>query len=147
MAGSRVREVVNAAVDALKVDTALLALTANTPTGTHVKQKTSPPYTVVMGGDELPWAITLDDGFDQGDSGGRQVDVLVQCVSIYPGSLEVDAMAGRVMEVLTDAAPWTAVPGFQLAEFIRNAAVPPADVVGDGVLWFVRWVSVRVFLV
>jgi hypothetical protein len=141
---------VNAAVDALKGDTTLDTLLGSAAVYTHVPQGTDPPYAMVMGGDEVPWAITMDMGGDDGDNGGRQVDVTVQCVSTYRGSLQVDAIAARVMELLTDASTWTsspAVTGYQLAEFIRNIAQPPVDLNSDGVLWFVRVVTVRVSLV
>lgn len=161
MAGSRVRDCVNAAVDALKADAALIAILNPPANGggevpkvyTHVPQSTEAPYAQVLGGDEIPWAPTLVEygigsplGTDGGDSGGRQVDVVVQCVSTYRGTKEVDNIASRVMEVLTDDATWSAVVGFQLAEFVRNAFQPPVDLNADGVLWFVRLVTVRVTL-
>jgi hypothetical protein len=153
VAASRVRDCVNAAVDALKFDTTLTTLLGSAKVYTHVKQGTPTPYTLVMGGDEIPWVVTLEcSSFgspattDGGDSGGRQVDVLVQCVSTYQGSAEVDGVASRVMEVLTDSATWAAVTAFQLAEFVRNTAQPPVDLNADGVLWFVRVVTVRVSL-
>lgn len=145
MAGSRVQDVVNAGVDALQADTALIALLGTAKSYTHVPQGTDTPYTMVIGGDEAPWAVTLAFG-DDGDSGGRQVDVIVQCVSTYRGSAQVDGIASRVMEVLTDASAWAAVDGFQLAEFVRNTAQPPIDLNSDGTLWFVRLVTVRVTL-
>jgi hypothetical protein len=75
------------------------------------------------------------------------VDVWAQCVSIYRGTQQVDAIASRVMEVLTEASNWrgiTALPDFQLAEFVRNTAQLPTDL--NGVLWFQRLVVVRVSL-
>ena len=153
MAGSRVRDCVNAAVDALKADSALLALVGLvTKVDTHIRQGTDAPYTQVLGGEEIPWAPVLIQTIgspletDGGDSGGRQVDVIVQCVSTYRGTKEVDQIASRVMEVLTDDATWRLVTGFQLAEFVRNAFQPPIDLNADGVLWFVRLVTVRVTL-
>lgn len=142
MAGSRVRDCVNASVDALKVDSALLALVGTDKVHTHIKQNTDPPYTLVMGGDELPWV--QDFG---GDSGGRQVDVLVQCVSTYRGTLQVDSIADRVMEVLLEDTPWTGISGYSAVEFVRNSFQPPVDLNSDGVLWFMRQVAVRVSLV
>lgn len=147
MAGSRVRDCVNAAVDALKVDATLLATLGTSKVGTHLAQGTDAPYVLVMGGDEIPWAETMEFDGDDGDSGGRQVDVLVQCVSTYRGTSQVDTIADRVMEVLTSAATWSAVSGFAVAVFIRNAAQPPIDLNSDGVLWFARQVTVRVTLV
>jgi 3-deoxy-D-arabino-heptulosonate 7-phosphate (DAHP) synthase len=145
MAGSRVRECVNAAVDALKVDTALLAIVGTGKVAVHITQGTPPPYAMVRGGTEVPWAITLDDAFDDdGDNGGRQIDVLVDLVSTYRGSSEVDSMADRVMEVLTDQSIWSGISGFQLAEFVRNDAPPPQALAADGTLWFTRFVTMRV---
>jgi hypothetical protein len=146
VAGSRVRDCVNAAVDALKVDSSLLALVGTDKVHTHLKQGTDPPYVLLMGGDELPWAVTFAMG-DSGDNGARQVDVVVQCASTYRGSMQVDSIASRVLEVLTDDAIWSGVSGFQVSEFIRNAFQPPADINSDGVLWFQRFVTVRVSLV
>ena len=153
MAGSRVRDCVNAAVDALKADTALLALVgAATKVDTHIRQGTDTPYAMVLGGDEIPWAPVLIQTLgspldtDGGDDGGRQVDIIVQCVSTYRGTKEVDQMADRVLTVLTDDDTWRLVDGFQLSEFVRNAFQPPIDLNADGVLWFVRLVTVRVTL-
>lgn len=143
MAGSRVRECVNAAIDALKVDTALLGIVGTGKVAVHIKQGTPPPYVMVRGGTEVPWSITLDD---DGDNGGRQVDVLVDLVSTYQGSSQVDSMADRVMEVLTDQSVWSSLPTFQLAEFIRNDAPPPQALSADGTLWFTRFVTMRVSL-
>ena len=142
MAGSRVRDCVNAAVDALKVDSALLALVGAGKVAVHIPQNTDPPYTMVMGGDELPWVTDFG-----GDSGGRQVDVLVGCVSTYRGSSQVDSIASRVMDVLMDDTIWGAVSGFSAVEFVRNSFQPPVDLGNDGVLWFQRLVAVRVSLV
>lgn len=149
MAASRVPETVAAAVTALAGDVTLTALLGGAKAYTHVPQSTDPPYVVVLGGDELPWAVTLADPTspeDFGDSGGRQCDVWVQCVSTYRGTEQVDGIASRVMEVLTDGGTWSGTPmlGFQLAEFVRNSAFPPTDL--NGVLWFQRTVVVRVSL-
>ncbi len=153
MAGSRVRDCVNAAIDALKADTTLLALVgAATKVDTHIRQGTDTPYVMLLGGDEIPWAVTFEQTLgspldtDGGDGGGRQVDVIAQCVSTYRGTKEVDEIASRVLEVLTDDATWAQVTGFRLAEFVRNAFQPPIDLNADGTLWFVRLVTVRVTL-
>jgi hypothetical protein len=68
----------------------------------------------------------------------------VDLVSTYRGSSQVDSMADRVMEVLTDQSIWSAITGFQLAEFIRNDAPPPQALAADGTLWFTRFVTMRV---
>jgi len=143
VASSRVRDCVNAAVDTLKGDTALLALVgAADRINVHIPQGTETPYTMIMGGDEVPWAQAFGD-----DTPSRQVDVLVQCVSTYRGSSQVDGLASRVMDVLTNDPTWSGVSGFSAVEFVRNAFQPPVDLNNDGVLWFVRVVTVRVSLV
>ena len=71
---------------------------------------------------------------------------MVDCVSIGRGTAQVDSIADRVMEVLTDPDVWMMVDGFHLCEFIRNAAQLPLDINNDGVIWFVRTVVVRVSL-
>ena len=144
MAASRVPDVVTAAV------TALQAIGA--PAFTHVPKGTDPPYELVMGGDELPWAMgfACDDltgtpaGTDAGDSGGRTVDVFVACVSTFRGSAEVDDMASVAMAELIQVTPWLGVHGFQAVDFVRNSASPPQDIAGDGVMWFQRTLVVRV---
>lgn len=146
MAASRVPDVVEAAVAALVADGATAY--------THVPKGTDPPYELVLGGDEQPFAqgFVCADIFgspttsDAGDSGGRMVDVLVSCVSTFRGSAEVDDMASGVMDVLTALPTWVGVPGFQAVDFIRNTATVPQDIAGDGVMWFLRTVVVRVTL-
>lgn len=153
MAASRVPDVVNAVVDNLRADGELTALLGTAKVYTHVPQQTTAPYALVMGGDEIPWAETMTfgtfvspDANDGGDSGGRQVDAIVQCVSKSRGSAEVDDIASRVIELLTDPDTWDNVTGFQIALFIRNAGQPPIDLSNDGDMYFVRQVTVRVFL-
>lgn len=153
MAGSRVRDCNNAAVDALKNDSTLSALLGGAKSYTHVPQGTDPPYVMVRGGDEVPWVVsfTMDSDFspvesDGGDNGARQVDVMVDCVTTARGTAQVDSIADRVMELLTDQSVWSGVEGFQLAEFIRNAAQLPLDLNNDGVIWYVRTVTVRASL-
>jgi hypothetical protein len=151
MAGSRIPDVVAAAVSALATDATLATLLGGPKAYTHVPQNSDPPWVWVLGGDEVPWAVTLTDfasPSDYGDSGGRQCDVVVQCASTYRGTKEVDGIASRVMEVLIDGDPWTAtaLSGFQLAELVRNSALPAADLFADGRLWFQRAVVVRVSL-
>src|SRR5512139_308586 len=133
----------------LAVDAAGAVVSRASTVYTHVPQSTDPPYVVVLGGDEVPWAVTLADDTspaDYGDSGGRQCDVLVRCVTTYRGTEQVDAIASRVIEVLTDGDTWagTAMTGFLLAEFVRNVAFSPTDL--SGVFWFERTVTVRVTL-
>ena len=145
MAASRVPDVVEAAVAALVNDGAVAY--------THVPKGTDPPYELVMGGTEIPFApgFVCDPfgspaGGDMGDSGGRQVDVIVSCVSTFRGSAEVDDMASDAMAILTTLATWIGVAGFQAVDFVSNTATVPQDLAGDGVMWFLRTVVVRVTL-
>jgi hypothetical protein len=144
VAGSRVPDVVNAAVDGLRADATLISasLLNGSKVFTHVEQGTTTPYCVVLGGDEAPWSETFGE-----DNGGRTVDVLVQCVSTYKGSKQVDDVASQVMETLLDSDTWSAVDDFGAVQFVRNTAQLPVDLNADGVLWFVRVVTVRVTLV
>jgi hypothetical protein len=144
VAASRVSDVVNAAVDGLKADATLIgaSLLNGSKVYTHVEQGTTTPYCVVLGGDEAPWSDTFGE-----DNGGRTVDVLVQCVSTYKGSKQVDDIASQVMAVLLDSDTWSGLSGYGAEQFVRNAAQFPVDLNSDGVLWFVRVVTVRVTLV
>lgn len=146
MAGSRVAACVNVAVDTLKADAGVLAILTTAKVYTHVPQTTDAPYLMVLGGDEVPWAETWEVGSDSGDSGGRQVDVAVRCVSQYRGSAQVDDLADAVMTALIDRDAWSALSGFQLVQFVRNQSQPPSDLSSDGVMWFERVVTVRVTL-
>ena len=150
MAGSRVRPCVNAAVDAVKVDADLLSIVGANKIATHIPQDTDPPFVLVMGGDELPFAETMESLYDgspdSGDSAGRTVDVTCQCSSTYRGTAQVDAMADRVMTVLLDDSIWYGLSGFQRVQFVRNQGIPPSDPNNDGTLWFIRLVTVRVTL-
>lgn len=153
MAGSRVRDCNNAAVDALKTDATLSSLLGGGKAYTHVPKGTDPPYVLVRGGDEVPWAVTMamdslisPEETDGGDNGARQVDIMVDCVSTGRGSAQVDSIADRVMEILTDQDSFFGLSGFQLSEFIRNSAQLPLDINNDGVIWYVRTVNVRVSL-
>jgi hypothetical protein len=158
MAGSRVPDCVNAAVDALKASTTLTVMLGGAKVYTHVVQNTPAPYVFVMGGDELPWAESMECQSvmgspgsptvttDGGDHGSRQVEVWAQCVSTERGSLQVDAMASEVLTVLTDPWSWSGISGFEVVEFLRNGFVPPAPLGTDATLWFVRTVQVRVIV-
>lgn len=154
MAGSRVGDVVAAAVTALQGDTELRTRLGGAATVyTHVEQGTDPPYVAVLGGDEQPWAVTFEQYADttigdDGDNGGRTVDVVCQCMSTYRGTKEVDSIADRVIEVLTSVSTWTVtgLEDFQLAELVRNTALIPTDLFVMGTLWFQRQVVIRVTL-
>lgn len=141
MAGSHVPAVVAAAVSALKTDTTLTGLLGGAKAYTHVPQGTDAPYLAILGGDEIPWVVEFGD-----DNGARQVDLLVNCVTIYKGTLQADTIASAVMSVLLENAPWLSIDEYEQVELVRNTAQPPIDMLGDGVYWFLRTVAVRVSL-
>lgn len=140
MPGSRVPEIVNLAVDMLIADTGFTALLGGPKVYTHPPQKTAAPFALVEGGDEVPWTVDMPDP----DNAARQVDVMVQLASTYKGQTEVNDLASRCMEVLLDEALWVSLSGLHLVEFVKNQFQPPADLMSDGVLWYVRIVSVKV---
>lgn len=143
MAGSRVTDVVNAAVDALVADATLIGASwlNGAKVYTHVPMDTDPPYVVVLGGDELPWAESFDAS---GDDAARQVDVNVRAVSAYRGTKQVDGLANLIMTRLTTASTWSGVTGFSACLFVRNAAPTITEI--NGALWFERLVTVRVYV-
>ena len=140
---SRIPAVVGACITALQNDAALETLLGADKVKSHVRKGTVTPYVAVWGGDEIPWGESF---IEAEDAQGRQCDVVVQCTSTYEGSAEVDDIASRVMEVLLENAAWSGVDGFQAVQFVRNSGVPPQDLAGDGVLWYLRIVTVRVTL-
>lgn len=149
MAGSRIPDVMAAAVTALRADASLSTLLGGAKVYTHVPQGADAPFVALLGGDEVPWGVTFTEFADitvsnGGDNGGRACDVLAQCVSAYRGTEQVDGLASQVLEVLTAPGTWSGITGFQLADFVRNSALPPTDLFGTGVLYFLRTVVVRV---
>jgi len=141
MAGSHVPAVVDAAVDALRLDSTLAGQLTAAKIYTHVPQGTDPPYAWVLGGEELPWAMAFGD-----DAGFRQVDLMVTVVSTYRGTVEVDELGSLVLDVLLEDAAWSNLVGYAQVEFVRNTALPPTDLLTDGVMWFLRTIVVRVFV-
>ena len=139
MAGSRVTDIVNAAVDALQGDALLTSALGSAKNYTNVPATTQPPYNLVLGGDEAPWAVEFGD-----DVGGRTIDLSVECYTKYRGSTQVDGIASHVMDVLLDQGTWNSVDGYQAVDFLRNAALPPQTLTDDGEPWYVRRVTVRV---
>lgn len=142
---SRVDPCVTAAVDALVGDGTFVGLLGGAKVFTHVPQKTPAPYAIVFGGDETPWVVDFAAG-GASDNGARQVEVLVQLTSVFQGQSEVNGLASQVMATLLDDAPWSALDGFSLVEFVKNAGQPPIDLMSDGVIWYTRFVTVRVSL-
>jgi Protein of unknown function (DUF3168) len=142
---SRVDELVDAAVDALLADAPFITQLGGPKVYSHVPQKTAPPYAIVLGGDELPWLVDFAAGGDS-DNGARQIDVVVQVTSTFKGQSEVNQLASSTMRILLADAPWAAIDGFMLVEFVRNQAQPPIDLMSDGVIWYTRFMTVKISL-
>lgn len=140
MAGSRIPDVLNAAVDALKVDATLIgaALLNGAKVYSAVPEDTVPPYLWVMGGREVIWA----EEFNQDDS--REVDIDAIAVSKYRGTKEVDDIISRVMEVLDATATWSGVSGYAGHTFVENRAPAFAEIAGE--IWIERSLQWRVWV-
>lgn len=139
MAGLRVGDVANAAVDALQADATLTALLGGTAkVYSAVPLNTSSPYVQVLGGDEVPWAAAASN-YDT-----RDVAVDVDVWSAYRGTKEVDDVASQVVTRLLTASTWAGVSGFAGVLFER-AQRPEQQFIGDEV-WYRRRVTVRVYL-
>ena len=140
MTGSALADVVNAAVDALAADATLISLLGGAKCYTNVPDNTAPPYCWVTGGREVPWAVA----FGQIDDPGREVEVLVDVVSAYRGTNQLDTIVGRIVTVLGTATTWTAVPGFSAVAF-ASIERPVREVV-NGVVYVWRTCQVRVWV-
>jgi hypothetical protein len=138
MAGSRVPDVLNAAVDALKVDATLIGagLLNGAKVYSSVPEDTVPPYLWVMGGREVIWA----EGFNQDDS--REVDIDAIAISKYRGTKEVDDIISRVIEVLDTPATWAGVSGYAGHTLVENRAPAFAEMAGE--IWIERSLQWRV---
>lgn len=138
MAGSRVNEVVNAAVDGLKAASALTTLLGGAKVYTYVPEETSAPYCLVTGGVEQPWAEAFNS-FD-----GRQIDCRVLVVSAYRGTYEVDALMSAVLTALLTETTWRGITGYAAHAFIVNDA--PLTELVNGIVYFSRTCTVRVWV-
>lgn len=136
MAGSRIPDVFNAAIDALKADATLIALLGGAKVYSAVPEDTTSPYLWVLGGREVIWA----EGFNDDDS--REVDIDVFAISKYRGTKEVDDIISRAMEVLDAEATWAGVSGYAANGFIENQAPAPTELAGE--VWFERGLKWRV---
>jgi hypothetical protein len=138
MAGSRIPDVFNAAVDALKADATLIGASLLNGAKVYgvVPEDTAPPYLWILGGREVIWA----EAFNSDD--GREVDVDVVAISKYRGTKEVDDVISRVMEVLDMAATWTGVVGYAAHGLIENRAPAFTEVAGE--IWIERALQWRV---
>lgn len=140
MAGSRVPDVLNAAVDTLKADATLIAsaLLNGAKVYSVVPEDTVPPYLWVLGGREIIWA----EGFNADDS--REVDIDAVAISKYRGTKEVDDIISRVIEVLDTASTWSGVSGYAGHTLVDNRAPAFAEMAGE--VWIERSLQWRVWV-
>lgn len=140
MAGSRIPDVTNAAIDALKADATLIGSTLLNGSKVYsaVPEDTILPYVWVLGGREGIWA----EGFNGDDS--REVDIDVFAISKYRGTKEVDDIISRVMVVLDTDATWAGVSGYAGHTFVENREPAPSEVAGE--VWFERPLKWRVWV-
>lgn len=139
MATLRVADVVNAAVDALKADSALTTLLGGTAkVYNHVPDDTVPPYVLVMGGREAEALRSFRD------ETGREVDILTEAVSSYRGSLQVDQITARIVTVLTTDGTYSSVTGYLASEFVESPE--PESSLVDGRPYYIRSATCRVLL-
>jgi hypothetical protein len=127
MAGSRIPDVFNASVDALKVDATLIgaSLLNGAKVYSAVPEDTVPPYLWVMGGREVVWA----EGFNQDDS--REVDLDAIAISKYRGTSQVDDIINRVMVVWDTDSTWSSVVGYAGHAFIENREPAFTEIAGE----------------
>jgi hypothetical protein len=138
MAGSRIPDVFNAAVDALKADATLIgaSLLNGAKVYSLVPEDTAPPYLWIMGGREVIWA----ESFRSDDA--REVDIDAIAVSKHRGTKEVDDIISRVIEVLDTPATWASVSGYAGHTLVENRAPSFGEMAGE--IWIERSVQWRV---
>jgi hypothetical protein len=144
MAGSRLSDVTNAAVDALVADSALATLLGGSAkVFTHIPEDTPVPYVLVLGGQEIPWVESFEPGDD-----AREVEVDMLVVSAYRGTKEIDAITNRGLEVLTTHASWNegsaAVVGYAGCGFRRCERPAMSELTGR--IYFERLSTVVVWV-
>jgi hypothetical protein len=141
MAGSRLSDVTNAAVDALVADSALATLLGGSAkVFTHIPEDTPVPYVLVLGGLELPWAESFEPGDD-----AREVEVDMLVVSAYRGTKEIDAITNRGLEVLTTHGSWSGnVTGYAGCGFRRCERPAMSELTGR--IYFERLSTVVVWV-
>jgi hypothetical protein len=140
MAGSRIPDVFNAAVDALKADATLIGSTLLNGAKVYslVPEDTVPPYLWIMGGREVIWA----EGFNADDS--REVDLDAIALSKHRGTMQVDDIISRVMEVLDLPATWAGVSGYAGHTLVENRAPAFTEMAGE--IWIERALQWRVWV-
>lgn len=139
MAGSRLNDCVNAAVDALAANSTLTTLLGTAKVYTYVPEDTAPPYVYVWGGQELPWAEALGGA----SAVGRQVDVEVVVVSAYRGTKQMDEVIDQCLEVLLADTPYSSVSGYAGVQFV-SCERPYTEHI-EGRIFFSRRAVLRVY--
>jgi hypothetical protein len=138
MAGSRVPDVTNAAIDALVADSTLTTLLGGAAKCyTHVPEDTAPPYVFLLGGQERPWEPSFRD------ESAREVEVDCLIVSAYRGTTELDNIAHQVITRLTADGTYSGVTGYAGNEFKVNER-PYVEQV-EGRMFFSRRVTLCVY--
>lgn len=138
MTGSALPTVINAAVDALVADSTLTGLLGTAKVYTFVPDNTVAPYVWVVGGREVPWGVA----FGGAAQTGREVEVLVDVVSAYRGTNQVDTICSRVLTVLLTPTTWSSVTGWSHVAF--SSIERPIREVVNGVVYVWRTCIVRV---
>jgi hypothetical protein len=140
MAGSRIPDVFNASIDALKADATLIGSTLLNGAKVYslVPEDTVPPYLWIMGGREVIWA----EAFRSDDA--REVDIDAIAISKHRGTKEVDDIISRVIEVLDLPATWASVSGYAGHTLVENRAPVFAEMAGE--IWIERSVQWRVWV-
>jgi hypothetical protein len=140
MAGSRIPDVFDAAVDALRADATLTGSTLLNGAKVYslVPEDTVPPYLWIMGGREVIWA----EAFRSDDA--REVDIDAIAISKHRGTKEVDDIISRVIEVLDLPATWASVSGYAAHTLVENRAPAFAEMAGE--IWIERSVQWRVWV-
>lgn len=135
----RVPDVADKAYDALAADATLTTLLGGTSkVYSHVPEDVAPPYVIVLGGREAPWARETND------ESTREVDVDADVWSNYRGTKEVDDLGHQVATTLLAHASWSSLSGYAGVLFVESPR--PIQELIEGVLWVRRRVTVRVYL-
>lgn len=137
----RALDVTNAAIDALRADSSLTTLTgaATTKAYTNVPEDVAPPYVEVLSAAEDEWAVETND------DDGSVCELVVNVFSAYRGTLELDQVANRVLQVLTAEATWASVSGYAGWRFAGSPAPTDQQMV-NGQVYRRRVLRLRVFL-
>lgn len=137
----RALDVTHAAINALRGDASLTALTgeATTKAYTNVPEDVAAPYVEVQSGAESEWATETND------DDGSECELVVNVFSAYRGTLQLDQVANRVLQVLTTASTWAGLSGFAGWRFGGSPAPTDQQMV-NGQVYRRRVLRLRVFL-